>query len=455
MVFFLWDSAFFSCRYFPQKQGLHGNILYCLPGQARYHERSIRTNLRTGNFFRSFRTILFVIVFTVNSISGQPQPIQEMVADNSSPVALERLEKPVRLDGVINEPAWEDIDPLPLTMHVPVYGEEPTQESKVKVAYTDDHLYVAGRFYEEDPDKIQAPYKERDMGSPTSDSFWLGLDTFNDNENALLFFVTPSGQRVDMALSNDGVGSAPVNINWDAFWSAEVVRNQKGWFTEMRIPISSLRFEDDSGRVVMGLVAGRWIARRSEADLFPAIPDKWGFWSLAKPSRMQDVVLEDIENRNPLYIRSYLLGGLGRSYHLNDRETKFLKDNQTTGDVGLDLKYGLTNNLTLDVSVNTDFAQVEADAQQVNLTRYSLFFPEKRGFFQERASNFEFNFGENNRLFHSRRIGIHQGEQVRIYGGARLVGRVEDWDVGVLNMQTQHTNGLPSENFGVVRLRKK
>jgi hypothetical protein len=122
---------------------------------------------------------------------------------------------------------------------------------------------------------------------------------------------------------------------------------------------------------------------------------------------------------------------------------------------GLDMKYGVNNNLTIDVTVNTDFAQVEADKQQANLTRFSLFFPEQRLFFQERSSNFDFNFGGPNRLFYSRRIGLYEGEQVRIYGGARLVGRVGSWDLGVLSMQTARVEDVPSENFSVLRMRRQ
>lgn len=133
-----------------------------------------------------------------------------------------------------------------------------------------------------------------------------------------------------------------------------------------------------------------------------------------------------------------------------------MRNDQFTYDAGLDVKYGLTSNLTLDLTVNTDFAQVEADNQQVNLTRFSLFFPEKRQFFQERASLFNFSFGGPNRLFYSRRIGINNGQEVRILGGARLVGRVGGWDLGLIEMQTaRESSDVPAENFGILRLRRR
>jgi hypothetical protein len=172
-------------------------------------------------------------------------------------------------------------------------------------------------------------------------------------------------------------------------------------------------------------------------------------------------VLNGLESEPPLRITPYVLGGVGQAAELNDAETRYEHPTDWTYDAGLDVKYGLTSNFTLDLTLNTDFAQVEADNQQVNLTRFPLFFPEKRRFFLERSSNFAFDFGGPNRLFYSRRIGLHEGNQVRILGGGRLVGRRDRWDVGLLSMQTARESGLgpegeslPSENFSVVRLRR-
>jgi hypothetical protein len=174
-----------------------------------------------------------------------------------------------------------------------------------------------------------------------------------------------------------------------------------------------------------------------------------------KPSQAQKFFFEGIERKNPLYITPYLLGGLGQSNKLNDAKTVYQMENEFAREAGLDVKYGLTNNLTLDITINPDFAQVEADDQMINLTRYSLFFPEKRLFFQERQGNFEFRFEDDDRLFYSRRIGLHEGNRVRIYGGARVVGRAGPWDIGFLNMQTEKLVDLPSENLNVVQVRRQ
>lgn len=377
--------------------------------------------------------------------------------DGPDQLVIPRINGPVTLDGLSDEPAWEGIEPLPVIMHRPNFGNEPSERTEILVAFDDDFLYVAGRLFDSEPTKIQANSKQRDSGDPSSEWFGIIIDSFNDNENALAFFTTPAGLRWDAAVFNDAQGENPMNISWNTFWDVATVRNDEGWFAEFRIPFSSLRFQDINGRVVMSIISWRYIARKAEWTIFPAIPPNWGFFSKFKPSQAQEVVFEGLYSRKALYIAPYLLGGFGQSFELNEGETAYQRIVNLAHEVGLDVKYGLTSNLTLDVTLNTDFAQVEADDQQINLTRFSLFFPEKRLFFQERSSNFDFNFetSEPNRLFYSRRIGIYKGKPVRIYGGVRLVGRVGLWDLGFLSMQTAPIEKLPSENFGVFRIRRQ
>ncbi|MEW6363276.1 MAG: DUF5916 domain-containing protein [Acidobacteriota bacterium] len=371
------------------------------------------------------------------------------------PLVLPRINGPVTLDGVSDEAAWSGVEPLPVVMLMPNSGAAPSERTEVLVAHDDAFIYVAGRLFDSEPSRIQANSKERD--SPDGSSEWFGvvIDSFNDKSNALAFFTTPAGLRWDCAVLNDAEPPTRQNVSWNAFWDVAAARNGYGWFAEMRIPLSSLRFQDVNGRVTMGLIAWRKIARKEEFDSFPTIPPKWGFWGLFKPSQARECVLEGVYSRKPLFLTPYALGGAGHSTGSVPAGEERVRTTQR--EAGLDLKYGLTSNLTLDVAVNPDFAQVEADDQQINLTRFSLFFPEKRLFFQERSGTFDFNFesSDGTRLFYSRRIGTHDGELVRIYGGARLVGRVGQWDVGMLNMQTAALDDVPSENFGVYRLRRQ
>ena len=232
--------------------------------------------------------------------------------------------------------------------------------------------------------------------------------------------------------------------------------DEQGWYAELRIPFSSVLFQAIDGQVVMGVSMLRNISRKNELHVYPAIPPDLGNLAYAKPSQMRKIIFKGIEPQgSPAYLTPYALAGGGHAHALDSLGTRYDRSTDRVREAGLDLRYGLTSNLTLDVTANTDFAQVEADDQQVNLTRFSLFFPEKRRFFQERASNFEYSLGGEDRLFHSRTVGLAGGRPVRIYGGGRLVGRVGEWDVGVLNLQTAESESLPSENLGVARLRRR
>jgi hypothetical protein len=388
------------------------------------------------------------------------------------PVVLTRINEPITVDGRVDEPVWQTIEPIPLIMHTPNFGGEPHYPTEIRIAYDDTYLYLSAVCYSP-PEEIYATSFRRNLMAPYTDYIGIVLDTFNDNENALVFSVMPTGARLDHAVNNDAQGASPMNTSWNTFWDAEVNMIDEGWSVEMRIPFSSLRFQDNDGRVEMGLIAYRWFAVNTSVATFPPIPPNWGFWSFQKPSQAQKIVLEGVYERNPVYITPYALGGMEQAFRLNTARNAYTRDDDPAYDFGLDLKYGLTNNLTLDLTINTDFAQVEADDQQVNLTRFSLFFPEKRLFFQERASIFnfgaversnlfDFSTGTTNQMFYSRRIGLYEGQPVPLIGGLRLVGRTGNWDVGVLNMQTGREKSLliddeplPSENFGVVRLRRQ
>jgi hypothetical protein len=381
-----------------------------------------------------------------------------LTTDSEGRVIIQRLDGPIELDGMSDEPAWEKIQPFDHVKHSPTFGEEIKDRTLSLLAFDNDYLYLAGRLYDRDTSKIQGLTKQRDTSNPSNDFFGILIDCFCDKENALAFFTTPAGLRWDANISNDAerIGlRAPLNLSWNTFWDVAVAQNGEGWFVEMRIPLSSLRFQEKDGRVVMGIITWRWIPHRNEVHTFPAIRPDSGFRPSWKPSRAQEIVFNGIQSRKPLYIAPYVLGGHSRSYSLNSQKTDYEGKDDPVTELGLDVKFGLTSNLTMDLTINTDFAQVEADAIQVNLTRFSLFYPERRLFFLERSSNFEFSFGGQDRLFYSRRIGLYKRDPVPIYVGARLVGRAGGWDLGFLNMQTVAVDGLPSENFGVFRVRRQ
>ncbi|MBP1659428.1 MAG: putative rane associated hydrolase [Candidatus Aminicenantes bacterium] len=403
------------------------------------------------------------------ALSAQSPPVQVrdiLRLPRTERIVVTRVKGPITLDGLSGEPGWAGIPPLCMVMQAPTFGEACSERSEALLGYDEEFVYVAGRLFDGDPEGIQAPTKKRDAMIANTDWFGVLFDTFNDKENSLAFFTTPAGLRFDAAVFRDAQMSQPnempMNLSWNTFWDVAVARTGEGWFVELRIPLSSLRFQAESGDVVMGVTVFRWISRRNETDIFPAIPMNWGAMSAWKPSQAQETVWPGLRPRRPVYLTPYVLTGFDRTYELDEAETAYVRGGAPKFDLGFDFKYGLTGNLTFDATVNPDFAQVEADDVQVNLTRFSVFFPEKRLFFQERSSNFDYNMGGSNTLFYSRRIGLvgdvdaDDLRSVRIFGGARLVGRLGGWDIGLLDMQTAALDEEnPSENFGVLRLRRQ
>ncbi len=387
-------------------------------------------------------------------------------AFSQAEVTIPRIKGEFQFDGVVNDPCWQNIKPLHMVMHTPVFGEKPSEKSEIMLCYDDSYLYVGARLYDSHPEKMLITSKKRDELRQAGEDLMLIFDTFDDKENGLGFVTTPTGLRSDFTISKDAIGGnpheGPFNLSWNTFWDVKTTQNDRGWFAEIRIPFSSLRFKENNGEVVMGLICIRNIAHLNELDVYPAIPPNWGRWSAYRPSKAQEIVFDGLESKKPFYIAPYVIGGYQQDNILNSTETAYDATNKPRYNAGLDVKYGITNNLTLDLTVNTDFAQVEADAERINLTRFSLFFPEKRTFFQERSSVFMFDFEPGSSLFYSRRIGLNESEQVPIYGGARITGMIGRWDMGFMDMQTHAYNStiedlssLPSENFGIFRMRRQ
>lgn len=381
-------------------------------------------------------------------------------------VNINRLAVPITFDGIPKEEAWDIAAKFDLTMHRPNFGSLPSEISEVKIAYDNEFLWIGANLYMKDAGEIFSPTKKRDEELFDYDAFGIVLDTYDDNENALAFFTTPTGLRTDYTISNDaqtggggpGFNSA-MNTSWNTFWDVKTTIDDKGWYVEIRIPFSSLKFKPENDVATMGLILSRNISANNEVDTYPAIDPKYGFLSTNKPSLAGTIKISGARPKKPVYVSPYLIGGLSQDWSMNEAGTGYVKNEKYpdyTGNAGLDVKYNINSNLTLDLTANTDFAQVEADDQQVNLTRYSMFFPEKRMFFQERSSLFNFALGDrSDNLFYSRNIGIYGRQQIPILGGARLTGRLGKWDLGVIDMQTGQHNAIEGENFGVLRMKRQ
>ena len=392
--------------------------------------------------------ILFVFLVMIFFTQG--------VWANQSPVVIKRAIEPINFDGKINDVIWTEIEAVELTTFSPVYQAAAINKTEIKLCYNDQYLFVSGKMFVNSPDEITSNSKKRDALT-TNDWFGLVIDSYNDKTNGLGFFTTPAGLRFDAAVLNDGRSSGdPLNLSWNNFWDVEVTRDDNGWYAEIRIPWTSLQFQPKDGTVTMGITTWRYTAKHNEFVVSPDISPEYGDFGVWRPSLAKEYVFEGIKPKKPFYITPYALGGISRSYELDNTETAYTKNTDVVRDVGIDLKYGISNNWTLDLTVNTDFAQVEADNQQVNLTRFNLFFPEKRLFFQERSGLFEFSFPRGNSLFYSRNIGIDEdGAPIPIVAGARVTGRSGKWDVGFLNMQTANTEEFNGENFTVGRVTKQ
>jgi hypothetical protein len=402
---------------------------------------------------RSVYIALFFALAPLSLLAGAGEKLQ-----------LTRLASLVEFDGRPDEAAWAAMPVFQMTQNRPNFGNAPGEAAEVMIGYDSEFLWIGARLFMSDASKIVNNTKKRDAELFGTDCFGILLDSYNDNENGLAFYTTPSGLRCDYAVSNDGVssggqgppGMGAMNFSWNTFWDVKTTRDEKGWYVEMRIPFSSIRFKPENDAANMGLLVSRVISANNETDTWPAVDPKYGFMATNKPSLAGEIEISGARPKKPVYVSPYVIGGFSRDWQLNEGATAYDQDDNPELNAGLDVKYSLNSNLTLDLTANTDFAQVEADDQQVNLTRYSLFFPEKRAFFQERSSLFGFGLGDMSDLFYSRNIGISpEGDPLRIYGGARLTGRVGKWDLGMLDMQTAEHGETSGENFGVVRMRRQ
>jgi hypothetical protein len=370
------------------------------------------------------------------------------------PLTIPRITSRIVIDGSLDEEVWQRLAPLPMTGFAPHAGAEPSEHTVVRLAYDDGYLYVAADMGIADGREPTVNTFTRDRWA-NDDLIEVVIDSYNDNETAVIFSVNPAGTRIDAHVTNDAEPTFgfPVDASWNAFWDAAARSGAGGWSVEMRIPFSSLRFQPRNGSVTMGIIVSRFIARTNETVTFPAIDPRWRL-GYNKPSQARDVVLEGIEPTRPVHVSPYLLAGVQRSMR-QEGSTSPVQRDRSMQEVGADVRFAPTNNLNVDLSLNTDFAQVEADDQIINLSRFDLFLPEKRQFFQERAGLFELRTNRNDRLFYSRRIGIVGNERARIVGGGRAVGRMSGWEFGALSMRTAATDASPAETFAVGRVRAR
>jgi len=329
----------------------------------------------------------------------------------------------------------------------PLAGAPASDDTEIWVFFDSENLYVAARCFESYPDRLVANELRRDHSNiPQNDNIAFAFDTFFDRRTGVVFETTPIAARLDAQY----VGQGRANYDWNPIWDVEVMRDDRGWTVEASIPFKSLRYQ--AGRTqTWGFNVRRHHRWRNEVTFLNPVPASLGMGGIFQSAQAAPMVgIEAPPGSKSLEIKPYVVASLS-----TDRTVSPVVSNNLGGDAGLDLKYGVTQNLTANFTYNTDFAQVEVDDQQVNLTRFQLFFPEKREFFLENRGLFSFGGGFSGpSLFFSRRIGLVGGQQVPIIGGGRLTGRVGQFNLGLLSIQADEEpdSGVAATNFSVVRV---
>lgn len=371
-------------------------------------------------------------------------------ADRRHVTAL-RVTGEITVDGRLDEAVWGGASQSGFVQAEPREGAPATEETEVWVAYDGSTLYIAARLHDSGDPIVNDIRKDFDESN--QDVFQVILDTFRDRRSGYVFQTNPQGARGDRQVANEG---REVNRSWDSVWRVETRRFDGGWSLEMAIPFRSLRFDPDNDQ--WGINFGRLLRRNNELSYWAPIPRAYTFNRLSLAGDLDG--LPRAAAGRDLRFKPFALGTTVRE----TGGTNFSRD----AEIGLDAKYGVTSGLTLDLTVNPDFAQVEADQQRVNLTQFSLFHQEKREFFLENSGLFYVGDAARNLrirltptpdedllLFFSRRVGISQdGRPVPIEGGARLTGQVAGLVVGGMFMRTDARGGLPGNDYGVLRVRK-
>ena len=402
-------------------------------------------------------------------IDGPPPPeLPEMLARDAAgrvTVRAIKLKQPLKVDGQLDEAVYQEFQPFGGFVQVaPNYGATQSERTDIWISYDTENIYVTCRCWDsEPPEKWIANELRRDTNQlRQNDHIGVMFDTFYDRRSGFLFYTNPLGARADYSVVDEG---GP-NTDWNPVWESKTGRFDGGWTVEMAIPFKSLRYRSGADQV-WGIQLRRSVRRKNEwAYLTPVPQNLAGPQAFNRISAGGTLVGLDL----PAAGKNLELKPYATSRLTTDRTVVPPLHNDLTGDLGGDVKYGVTANLTADFTYNTDFAQVEIDEQQVNLTRFSVFFPEKRDFFLEGRGIFEFARGGitgaqfspvvstsiQPYLFYSRRIGLNRNRIIPIDVGGRLTGKAGKYGIGVMNIQTgdDEASGTPPTNFSVIRIKR-
>ena len=397
---------------------------------------------------------LLVVMGAVSHAAGQDRAPVDRVTLRAVPVR-----EPIRIDGRLDEPFYATAPPhTSLIQTEPTAGKPFSEKTDLWVGYDRRNIYVAWRCWESQPERVVGSELRRDSNLivTANDNVSFAFDAFHDRRNSVAFIVGPDGGRVDAQV----VGERQWSADWNPVWTLKTSRFDGGWIVEAAIPFRSLRYVPGSNKP-WGFTARRMSRWRNEIAYLTPVPNGSAVSAIMMASFYGDLVgIQAPPSGKNIEVKPYATGSL-----TTDRAASPRKTNKPDGNAGIDVKYGIRQDLTADFTYNTDFAQVEADDQQVNLTRFSLFFPEKREFFLENQGQFAFGGaggfgagggGDTPTLFYSRRIGLDDGQMIPIVAGGRVTGRTGGFEFGAIQIRTDHgtTARLLPTDFTALRLKR-
>jgi hypothetical protein len=373
--------------------------------------------------------LIILFLFNINSFSQHSTP-DTLIATF--------CDEEIKLDGKLDERCWmqavgvENFFQRELNEGMPA-----TEKTRIAAVFNTNQIFFGIWCYDSEPDKISAQQMARDFDWESDDNIEILISTFNDNRNGYLFVTNPNGAIADVWVGEEGKN---FNKDWNGVWDVAVQRSQQGWFAEMVIPFSTLKFNKDSIQM-WGVNFERNIRRKKEQLLWQGWSRLYRLEKISQGGRLTGI--KNIKQKNKIEIKPYALGGIEFTGGKTGK----------TGKIGGEINFDITPMLKLNITANTDFAQVESDRRQINLTRFSLFYPEKRQFFLEGKNYYDLSI-DRAQLFYSRRIGIENDTEIPIIGGVRLFGKLNKTNIGLMSLQTNAKDTVPATNFSVLRIKQ-
>ena len=361
--------------------------------------------------------------------------------------AAVRVDHAPKLDGTLNDPLWQSAKPIAdFRQQEPHEGQPATERTEVRILYTRHAVYFGIHCFDSDSSRIIASELRRDVSQDLDDHFEILIDSNHNRRGAYVFQINPLGTQIDGLIVEEQRDNSEVDFDsgWDGVWTSDAQIGADGWTATVEIPFTTLNFTHSTD-VLWGVNFKRFIRRKNEGDLWKAYRRTFGITKVSQAGNLEGI--RDIGSGRLFVVKPY---GLARYDKQTGQDAKF----PFTG--GVDVKYGLSSNLVLNLTGNTDFADTEVDLEPFNLTPFKVFIPEKRQFFLENAGVFNFSLGDQDQLFFSRQIGIDPitGNQVPINGGGKLTGRIGRLELGVMDVDTRSSGPNPYSNFAVVRLKE-